>query len=241
MKKFQSISIVIPVYNERKTIKQLIQAVEAADTCGLAKEILLVDDCSRDGSREMLRQYEKVHRVLYHSVNQGKGSALRTGFRQATGDIILIQDADLEYDPSEYHNLIEPIINGKADAVYGSRFVGDRPHRVLYYWHSWGNRLLTGFSNMLTNLSLTDMETCYKVFTRDVMKIILPRLKSKRFGFEPEMTARLARLSKRNRCRIYEVGISYSGRTYREGKKINWRDGVVAFWCVIKYNLFPKS
>jgi glycosyltransferase involved in cell wall biosynthesis len=174
---------------------------------------------------------------LHHKVNQGKGAALKTGFVSATGDIVLIQDADLEYDPDEYVNLIKPILDGKADVVYGSRFSGAGPHRVLYYWHYVGNKMLTRVSNMLTNLNLTDMETCYKSFTKEIMDQIHPKLESKRFGFEPEVTARIAKLAKKDRCRIYEIGISYSGRTYKEGKKIGMKDGFEAIWCIIKFNL----
>jgi glycosyltransferase involved in cell wall biosynthesis len=231
------ISIVIPIYNEEKTLESIISAVEKADTLGLAKQIILIDDCSKDKSREILKKYESIHTVVYHKKNQGKGGALQTGFKNATGDIILIQDADLEYDPNEYKDLLGPILNGKADVVFGSRFMGGRPHRVLYYWHSVGNKLLTKLSNIFTNLNLTDMETCYKVFKKEIMDQILPHLESKRFGFEPEVTARIAKLAKQDKCRIYEIGISYSGRTYLEGKKIGWKDGVEAIWCIIKFNI----
>jgi len=237
MNQFKKISIVVPIYNEDKTLDNIISAVENADVLGLEKEIVLVDDGSKDKSREILANYEDKHKVLYHQKNQGKGAALKTGFSQATGDIILIQDADLEYDPKEYKNLLKPILDGKADVVYGSRFMGSEPHRVLYYWHYVGNKILTCLSNMLTNLNLTDMETCYKVFTKEIMDQIHSKLQSKRFGFEPEVTARVAKLAKKNKCRIYEIGISYSGRTYKEGKKIGWRDGLEAIWCVVRYNL----
>jgi glycosyltransferase involved in cell wall biosynthesis len=200
---------------------------------GGEKEIIVVDDCSRDGSGELLEGplRAKVDRVLRHPVNRGKGAALRTGIAHATGDIVIIQDADLEYDPQQYPLLIEPILQDKADVVYGSRFLGGGPHRVLYFWHRVGNGVLTLLSNMFTNLNLTDMETCYKVFRRDIIQSI--RIEEDRFGFEPEITAKIAKL----RCRIFEVGISYYGRTYEEGKKIGWRDGVRAMWCIARYNL----
>ena len=225
------LSIIIPCYNERSTIEAVIDAVRAAP--GGEKEIIVVDDCSRDGSGELLEGplRAKVDRVLRHPVNRGKGAALRTGIAHATGDIVIIQDADLEYDPQQYPLLIEPILQDKADVVYGSRFLGGGPHRVLYFWHRVGNGLLTLVSNMFTNLNLTDMETCYKVFRRDIIQSI--RIEEERFGFEPEITAKIAKL----RCRIFEVGISYYGRTYEEGKKIGWRDGVRAMWCIARYNL----
>ena len=238
MPEFKKISIVIPVYNEEKTLDKIIAAVESANTFHLEKEIILVNDCSRDKSKEILEKYKDRHKVHHHEANKGKGAALKTGFKNATGDIIIIQDADLEYDPNEYVNMLKPILDGKADVVYGSRFSGAGPHRVLYYWHYVGNKMLTRASNMLTNLNLTDMETCYKAFTKEILDQIHPKLKSKRFGFEPEVTARVAKLSKRDKCRIYEIGISYSGRTYAEGKKIGWKDGVEAVWCIVKYNLF---
>ncbi len=235
MKKFNKISIVIPIYNEKETLRDIVEAVEkAALPDGLEREIILVDDCSTDGTTKLLEGMEEKYRVLYHEKNQGKGAALRTGFRKASGDVIIVQDADLEYDPGEYGVLLEPILDGKADVVYGSRFLGGRPHRVLFYWHSVGNRMLTWLSNMMTNLNLTDMETCYKVFTKEMLDKVLPKLKSDRFGFEPEVTARLARL----KCRIFEVGISYYGRTYEEGKKIGFKDAVAAFWHIIRFNLF---
>jgi glycosyltransferase involved in cell wall biosynthesis len=198
----------------------------------------LVNDCSRDESAEILKKYEEKHKILHHKKNRGKGAALKTGFREATGDIVIIQDADLEYNPGEYVNMIKPILDGKADVVYGSRFLGGEPHRVLYYWHSLGNKFLTALSNMLTNLNLTDMETCYKAFRKEILDEIHPKLESKRFGFEPEVTARVAKLAKRDKCRIFEIGISYAGRTYKEGKKIGLKDGIEAVWCIIKYNLF---
>lgn len=239
-KHFSTVSIVIPVYNEERTLEHIIERVEATDTLGLKKQLIFVNDCSRDKSREILEKYKEKYTVVHHEVNQGKGAALKTGFEHATGDIIIVQDADLEYDPNEYPDLLRPIIEGKADAVFGSRFLSGRPHRVLYFWHSVGNKVLTMFSNMCTNLNLTDMETCYKVFTKEMLQEILPKLQSKRFGFEPEMTARLAKLSKTGKCRIYEIAISYNGRTYDEGKKIGWKDGVEAMWCIVKYNFFDK-
>ncbi len=242
------LSVVIPVYNERETLTQLLDHVKAVP---IRKEIILVDDCSRDGTRDLLKQLEDEQRerenaggagvraesnrltVIYHEKNRGKGAAVRTGFGAVSGDIVLIQDADLEYDPSEYPRLLHPIVEGKADVVYGSRFLGDQPHRVLYYWHYLGNRFLTTLSNCFTNLNLTDMETCYKVFTRAVIDDIGPRLKQERFGIEPEITARIAH----RRYRVYEMSVSYSGRTYEQGKKIGWRDGFKALWCIVKYGL----
>jgi glycosyltransferase involved in cell wall biosynthesis len=224
------LSVVIPVYNEKDTIQELYDSVKAVD---LDKEIILVDDFSTDGTRDILRVLgaESGTRVVMHERNMGKGAALRTGFGQVSGDIVIIQDADLEYDPQEYPRLIKPILAGKADVVYGSRFVTGEYRRVLFFWHMVGNKLLTMASNMLTNLNLTDMETCYKVFRREVLEQIT--VEEDRFGFEPEITAKIAKL----KLRIYEIGISYSGRTYTEGKKINWKDGVSAFRCIVKYNL----
>jgi len=235
---FETVSIVIPIYNEAATIERILEAVNRAPAAGMKKEIILVDDCSRDGSREILERYQDRHTVLFHERNRGKGAALRTGFGRATGDVVIIQDADLEYDPAEYGTLLKPILDGKADVVFGSRFLTGLPHRVLYYWHFVANTFLTQLSNMLTNLNLSDMETCYKVMRREVLAEILPKLRSDRFGIEPEMTARIARLARQGKCRVYEVGISYSGRTYEEGKKINWKDGVSALWCILRYNLF---
>jgi glycosyltransferase involved in cell wall biosynthesis len=226
------LTIVIPCYNEAKTIVDLVEAVRAAPFP--EKEIIVVDDASTDGTRDRLKAGVEplVSRVLYHDVNQGKGAALRTGFAAATGDIVIIQDADREYDPSEYPNLIDPILRDEADVVYGSRFLGGRAHRVLYFWHRVGNGGLTLISNMFTNINLTDMETGYKAFRREVLQKFT--IEENRFGFEPEITAKIAK----SKCRIYEVGISYHGRTYAEGKKISWKDGVRALYCIIKYNVF---
>jgi len=226
------ITIVIPVFNEVQTIATVLEQVEAVNL-PCAKEIVIVDDFSSDGTRELLQKLDEngTTRVFCHSRNQGKGAALKTGFAQARGDIVIIQDADLEYDPQEYPKLLQPILDGKADVVYGSRFMGSGPHRVIYFWHYIGNTLLTLLSNMLTNLNLTDMETCYKAFKKEVLAQI--EIEEKRFGFEPEITAKVAKLN----CRIYEVGISYSGRSYQEGKKIGWRDGFRALWCILKYNI----
>jgi glycosyltransferase involved in cell wall biosynthesis len=223
------LSVVIPVFNEAATIAQLIERVRSVP---VEKEIIVVDDCSIDGTGLVLRQLPAAPdlTIVHHDVNQGKGAALRTGFRHAKGDVVVIQDADLEYDPAEYPKMLRPIADGRADVVYGSRFAGGECHRVLYFWHSLGNRFLTLLSNAFTNLNLTDMETCYKMFRREVIQSIA--IEENRFGFEPEITAKIAAL----RCRVYEVGISYSGRTYEEGKKIGWRDGVRAIWCILKYS-----
>jgi len=227
------LSIVIPCFNEIATIEEIVNAVSNSPYPN--KEIIIVDDCSRDGTREKLKQeisrWPTVSKVLYHDRNMGKGAALRTGFAAANGDIVIVQDADLEYDPVQYPQIIEPIVQGRADVVFGSRFMGGQPHRVLYYWHRVGNGVLTLLSNMFTNLNLTDMETCYKAFRREIIQSI--EIEENRFGFEPEITAKVAKL----RCRIYEVGISYYGRTYKEGKKIGWKDGVRALICIVKYNL----
>ncbi len=228
------LSIIVPIYNEVATLEEIIERILQAPVP--IKELILVDDYSTDGTRDLLAEKleSQVDKVIYQARNYGKGFALKAGFRQATGDIVIIQDADLEYDPNQYPELIAPILNDQADVVYGSRFAGGRPHRVVYFWHYVGNRLLTLLSNMMTNINLTDMETCYKVFRADIIKSI--DIKEPRFGFEPEITAKVAR----KRVRIYEMGISYYGRTYDEGKKIGWRDGVKAIWCILKYNLWAK-
>jgi len=225
------VSIVIPCYNEKNTIEEIAEAVRSAPIEN--REIIVVDDCSGDGTRALLeeRLSRVVDRIIYHPANRGKGAALRSGFAAATGDIILVQDADLEYNPEDYLVLLEPLMSGKADAVFGSRFMGGRPHRVLFFWHMAGNRFLTLLSNMFTNLNLTDMETGYKAFKAPLIKSI--QIEEDRFGVEPEIIAKLARMG----CRIYEVGISYNGRTYLEGKKINWKDGVRAIYAILKYNL----
>jgi glycosyltransferase involved in cell wall biosynthesis len=226
-----NLSVVIPAYNERATIEEIVRRVRAT---GFAREIIVVDDMSSDGTRDILRRLEQEGciRAVFHEVNRGKGAALRTGFEAATGDIVIVQDADLEYDPQEYARLARPILDGRADVVFGSRFAGNAERRVLFYWHALGNQFLTTLSNMFTNLNLTDMETCYKMFRSEVLKKIT--IEEDRFGFEPEITAKVARLG----CRIYEVGISYSGRDYSQGKKIGWKDGVRALWCIVRYSMF---
>lgn len=229
------LSIVMPCYNEVETLESIVKAVKNCPYQN--KEIILVDDCSTDGSREKLRNNIEnlVDKVLYHDRNQGKGAALRTGIKAATGDVLIIQDTDLEYDPNEIPKVIQPILDGRADVVYGSRFVGGGAHRVIYYWHMVGNKFLTTLSNMFTNINLTDMETCYKAFRREIIQSV--EIEEDRFGFEAEITAKVAKM----KCRIYEVGISYSGRTYAEGKKIGWKDGLWAIKCILKYNLFRRA
>jgi len=223
------LSIVVPVYNEEKTIVTILGRIEQTK---FEKEIIVVDDFSTDGTRNILRnKYDGKHKLLYHERNMGKGAALKTGFAHVTGDIVIIQDADLEYDPGEYERLVEPIMRSEADVVFGSRFLGG-PHRVLFFWHFMGNKLLTLFSNILNNVNLSDMETCYKAFRTDILKDM--NFRSKRFGFEPEFTAKVAK----RKLRIYEVPISYYGRTYEEGKKITWKDGIAAVYCIIKYRFF---
>jgi len=229
---FSKLSIVVPVFNEKETIEEILSHIRQVDL-PILKEIILVDDASTDGTKELLQNLPDQPDMIkvFHNVNQGKGAALRSGFSSATGDIVLIQDADLEYDPQEYPRLLAPILAGKADVVYGSRFLGAGAHRVIYFWHMVGNKFLTLISNMFTNINLTDMETCYKVFKKSILDNIT--ICENRFGFEPEITAKVAKQN----CRIYEIGISYSGRSYEEGKKIGWRDGFRAIWCVVKYNL----
>ena len=232
MEKPQKLSIIIPCYNELKTIDTIIERVSQVEL-PIDREIIIVDDCSHDGTRDHLKTLDNTNniKVVFHEVNKGKGAALHTGFKHAAGDIVLIQDADLEYSPEDYPKLLKPILENKADVVYGSRLVGGETHRVLYFWHSLGNKFLTLCSNIFTNLNLTDMEVGYKVFKKDVLDKL--ELKEERFGFEPEVTAKIARLG----CVIYEVGISYHGRTYAEGKKINWKDGVRAIYVILKYGL----
>ena len=230
---YNKISVIIPAFNEKRTLPRIISAVQDAEL-PLEKEIVIIDDGSNDGTREILEQYQNSCKIIFHGKNQGKGTAIRRGFKEATGDIIIIQDADLEYDPHEYRLLIGPILAGDADVVYGSRFITPFPRRILYFSHYIANKLVTFISNMLTGLNLSDMETGYKVFTRDAINKILPNLKAKRFGIEPELTAQVAQ----HNLRIYEVGISYKGRTYHEGKKINWKDGLAAIWHIIRFNIF---
>jgi len=232
---FKNLSVIIPVFNEVNTIKEIIMRVEAVELNGdIEKEIIIIDDGSTDGTTEILDAFKKSYKIIFLKKNKGKGAAVKKGFEASRGDIVLIQDADFEYDPADYSSLLKPILQEKADVVYGSRLMTTRPHRVLFYWHYVANMFLTTLSNMLTNLNLTDMETGYKVFTRRVIDKITPQLKSKRFGIEPELTALVAR----HRFKVYEVGISYYGRSYKEGKKIGWRDGLAAVWYILKYNLF---
>ncbi len=234
-----SLSILIPAYNEANTIVSILDRVLEVELINnITKEIIVIDDCSSDGTFELVKNYIKAHpkaaiRLEHHEKNKGKGAAIHTGIKSATGDYLIVQDADLEYDPMEFNELFKPIFYDKADVVYGSRFMGSKPHRILFFWHTIGNRILTFLSNMLTNLNLTDMETCYKLFRSDIIKKI--HLQENRFGFEPEVTAKIARIPG---IKIYEVGISYYGRTYEEGKKINWKDGFRAIYCILRYNLF---
>lgn len=236
------LSIIIPAYNEGKTIHLILDKVKAVSLLNnMEKELIIVNDYSTDNTEEAIENYIQKNedlniRYIKHEFNQGKGAALHTGIQHATGDLVVIQDADLEYDPREYNDLLKPFLEGFADVVYGSRFMGGNPHRILFFWHSIGNKVLTFLSNMFTNLNLTDMETCYKMFRREIIQSL--NLKEKRFGFEPEVTAKMSRYPN---VRVYEVGISYYGRTYEEGKKIGWRDGFRAIYCVLKYNLWGKG
>lgn len=229
-----TLSVIIPCYNEIKTINKVIERVKNSSV--KSKQIIIIDDFSTDGTRELLKEIEDNSiKIIFNKQNFGKGAAIAKGIKFATGEITIIQDADLEYDPNEFEKIISPIVLNKADVVYGSRFQGDAPHRVVYFWHRLGNGFLTLLSNIMTDINLTDMETCYKAFRTEILKSI--KIRERRFGFEPEITAKVARL----KCRIYEVGISYFGRTYEEGKKIGWKDGVRAIWCIIKYNLIKKN
>lgn len=239
---FKTLSIIIPAYNEEKTIHFILDKVKAVElNGGLTKQVIIVNDCSSDNTKGAVEKYISANSELNityyeHEINKGKGAALHTGIQKAEGDLLIIQDADLEYDPEEYNDLLKPMLGGHADIVYGSRFLGGNPHRILFYWHSIGNKLLTRWSNRFTNLNLTDMETCYKLFKTDIIQGM--RLNEKRFGFEPEVTAKISKIKN---IRIYEVGISYYGRTYEEGKKIGWKDGFRALWCITKYGLFKAK
>jgi len=237
--KISKISIVIPVFNEKNTIEEILRRVELVKLNQIEKEIIIIDDCSTDGTASLLKNIGKKKKltIIFQNQNQGKGAALKRGFLESTGDVVIIQDADLEYDPQDYRSLLQPFIDNHADVVYGSRFLSNQPRRILYFWHHIANNLLTFLSNMFTNLNLTDMETCYKVFNGDLIRNVAPDLKSKRFGFEPEITAKISRIKG---VRIYEVGISYWGRTYEEGKKIDWKDALKAIYEIIKYNVWNK-
>lgn len=234
---YKKLSIIIPVYNEEKTILPILDLIDKVEV-DLEKEIIIIDDASSDGTNKLLDQLDKnKYKVFFKEKNSGKGSSVKIGLLLATGDVLLIQDADLEYDPQDYKNLLQPILDGKADVVFGSRFQGNKPHRTLYFWHYLGNKFLTFFSNMFTGLNLSDMEVCYKVFKKEVMETFVYKLKSKRFGIEPELTTYVSR----GNWRVYEVGISYNGRTYQEGKKINWKDGISAFWSIIKFGVSVRK